>query len=169
MVYYIRFLKSPSVKQQKSSLSISALICITTDLGDSFLAQDVNLIATLAIENPSKVLHQKSLTWKAGKRELAIYLGPFRPNFVQSELVLAVRHCDTQRGPIDSLCSIPLVVSGWSAPFGLQSPAEKVVERRFRLEHGRDLRIWEETGNSLARHIWWAIFIWTPNPYFSFS
>lgn len=157
MVYYIRFLKSPRTHQQKGSLSISALICITTDLGDSFLAQDVDLVIILAIENPQKVLLQKSLKWKAGKRELAISLGPLPASLAQSKLVLAVRACDTRRSqPLssDPLYTAPLVVSGWSAPFGLQHPAEKLVERRFGIEDGPDLRIWEEMGNSIARHIW---------------
>jgi hypothetical protein len=163
MVYYVRFLKTPRVQKQKGgSLSVSALICITTDLGDAFLAQDVDLLVTLGVENSEKVVHQEPLRWKAGKRELLISLGPFSPQLSQYTIVLSVNATGSRepRTPSpDSLLGrpgVPLVISGWSAPFGGSESlvAEKLVERRFGLQGSLDLRIWEETGNSIARHIW---------------
>ncbi|KAE8383011.1 putative methyltransferase-domain-containing protein [Aspergillus bertholletiae] len=163
MVYYVRFLKTPRIQKQKGgSLSISALICITTDLGDAFLAQDVDLVVSLSLKDSEKVLHQEPLSWKAGKRELAILLGPFHPQLSQHTIVLSVAAADHRKhhppSP-DNLVGkpgIPLVISGWSAPFGGPESlaAEKLVERRFGPKGHLDLRIWEETGNSIARHIW---------------
>lgn len=163
MVYYIRFLKPPRFQKHKSdSVSISAIISLTTDLGDSFLADDVDLLATLAIEGSGKVLYQRPLNWAAGKRELAVSLGPFAGRLSQEIVVLGVSAIDPRRGqsPMsDHLLgqhTVPLVISGWSAAFGGQQSlmAEKLIERRFGPEDTLDLRVWEETGNSIARHIW---------------
>lgn len=163
MVYYIRFLKSPRIQKQKPrSLSIAALISVTTDLGDSFLADDVDLLATLVLEGTDKVLCQGSLNWKAGKRELPVSLGPLPELLSQQSLILvvsAIKPCRVEYPIEDNLLgnsTIPLVISGFSAPFGGSHPpvAEKLIERRFCSMGKLNLRIWEETGNSIARHIW---------------
>ena len=164
MVYYIRFLKTPRVQKQKTgALSVSALICITTDLGDAFLAEDVDLLVSLNASNADQVLYQERVKWTASKREVPIALGPFPPHLSKHTLVLSVCAPTDPRKPrapsADTLLPgqqdvAPLVISGWSAPFGgSESPvAEKLVERRFGPQGL--LRIWEETGNSIARHIW---------------
>ncbi|PYH47404.1 protein N-lysine methyltransferase family protein [Aspergillus saccharolyticus JOP 1030-1] len=162
MVYYIRFLKTPRLAKQKGAVSVSALTCITTDLGDAFLTEDVDLYVTLLAHGTEKVLYQEPVTWKAGKRELSLSLGPFPASLSQHTLVLAVTTATSGKlqGPSpDSLIGkseLPLVVSGWSAPFGGSQTlvAEKLVERRFGPNDKLGLRIWEETGNSIARHIW---------------
>ncbi|PLN82999.1 UPF0665 family protein c [Aspergillus taichungensis] len=163
MVYYIRFLKTPRVQKQKTgALSVSALICITTDLGDAFLAEDVDLLVSLNASNADQVLYQERVKWTASKREVPIALGPFPPHLSKHALVLSVSAPTDPRKPrapfADTLLpgqqnAAPLVISGWSASFGgSESPvAEKLVERRF---GPQGLRIWEETGNSIARHIW---------------
>jgi hypothetical protein len=158
MVYYIRFLKTPRVQQKKGFSDVSALICITTDLGDACLAQDVDLIAALTISHSSQILAQKSLTWHAGKSELPVSLVLPR-NLEKQPVVLTVRPLGPQSPIKDSLCPIPLVVSGWSTPVSAQLPAEKLIERRFSLgaspePQSPDLCIFEKTGNSIARHIW---------------
>ncbi|RAK80641.1 protein N-lysine methyltransferase family protein [Aspergillus fijiensis CBS 313.89] len=162
MVYYIRFLKTPRFAKQKGAVSVSALVCITTDLGDAFLTQDVDLHVTLVAHGTGKVLYQEPITWNAGKREVPISLGPFPANLSQYTVVLAVSPANSAKlqAPLpDSLIGkseCPLVVSGWSAPFGGSQTlvAEKLVERRFGPDDKLGLRIWEETGNSIARHIW---------------
>lgn len=163
MVYYIRFLKPPRFQQQKgSSLTITALITLTTDLGDSFLAEDVELLASLALENTDKTLYQRALGWTAGKRELLISLGPFPEHLSLRTVVLGVNAIDprqAQSPTSDHLLgsqTVPLVINAWSAAFGgsQSQVAEKLVERRFGPKERLDLRIWEETGNSISRHIW---------------
>lgn len=168
MVYYIRFLKPPkfhqekknvklSRPQQKKSVFITALICITTDLGDDFLAEDVDLVATWAQRSPRETIDQTSLKWQAGSRQLSISMGPYSIDHVsQHEAVFQIR---TQTIPQDILeiDTTPLVISGCSAPFKWQSePAEKLIQRDFSIasKSGLSLKIWEETGNSIARHIW---------------
>lgn len=162
MVFYVRFLKTPRLQKQKvGALSVSTLVCITTDLGDEFLAQDVDLLATLSVDRTEKVLYQERLKWTAGKREISILLGPFPEHVSRLTVVLGLTAIDPRRpetrriDPLLGNSRVPLVISGWSAPFGGQSlVAEKLVERRFGPTDRLDLRIWEETGNSIARHIW---------------
>jgi hypothetical protein len=162
MVYYIRFLKTPRLQKQKSgSVSASALICITTDLGDAFLAQDVDLLVALHLAHNNKVVCQGQLQWQGGKRELPILLVSLPANVSQLPMIIEVstRDSRTSSTSSDSLLdqhSIPLVVSGWSAAFGGSQSlvAEKLIERRFSINHEVNLSIWEETGNSIARHIW---------------
>ncbi|KAJ5935205.1 hypothetical protein N7466_004752, partial [Penicillium verhagenii] len=144
--------------QQKKSVFITALICITTDLGDDFLAEDVDLVATWAQHSPRDTIEQTSLTWRAGSRQLAISMGPYSIDHVsQHEAVFQIR---TQNIPQDILGvnTTPLVISGCSAPFKWQSePAEKLIQREFKITNNKSipsLKIWEETGNSIARHIW---------------
>ncbi|KAL4950706.1 putative methyltransferase-domain-containing protein [Aspergillus filifer] len=161
MVYYVRFLKTPRLQKQKAgSVSASALICITTDLGDAFLTQDVNLLVILRpVQHEQNVLCQERLQWHSGKRELPISLGPLPGKVAQMPLIMEVTASGSNSALSDSLLdqrNMPLVVSGWSAPFGdLQLlVAEKLIERRLRVNQSVELRIWEETGNSIARHIW---------------
>lgn len=163
MVYYVRFLKTPRLQNQKAgATNVSALICITTDLGDAFLAQDVDLLVSLSVAQTDHVLYQEPLKWKAGKRELPIALGPFPAHISQRTMILSVAIPESRKpGPptpnrLLGKPGVPLVLSGWSAPFGgPESPiAEKLVERRFGPIETLGLRIWEETGNSIARHIW---------------
>ncbi|KAL4966273.1 protein N-lysine methyltransferase family protein [Aspergillus stella-maris] len=161
MVYYIRFLKTPRLQKQKpGSVSASALICITTDLGDAFLTQDVNLLVTLRPAQHEQNVHcQERLQWHGGKRELPISLGPLPAKIAQMPLVMQVTASNSNSTLSDSLLdqrSMPLVVSSWSAPFGGSQSlvAEKLIERRLRVNQSVELRIWEETGNSIARHIW---------------
>jgi hypothetical protein len=156
MVYYIRFLKTPRLQKQKTgTLSASALICITTDLGDAFLAQDEDLLGTLRLAGNGKAVCQ----WQGGKRELPVALGPLPASIVQQSLIMEIASRASQAVGTDSLLNqddIPLVVSGWSAPFGGSQSvaADKLIERRFSVNQTVQLNIWEETGNSIARHIW---------------
>lgn len=156
MVYYIRFLKTPRFQQQKKSIFISALICITTDLGDDFFAEDVDLTATWAQYPSQKVRYREPLKWEAGARQLPVMLGPFSlHDAAQQTAVLKIHPRDTQQDTL-GVCSTPLVISGCSAPFGPHSePAEKLILRNLHVaDNAQPLKIWEETGNSIARHIW---------------
>ncbi|KAJ5108981.1 hypothetical protein N7456_005656 [Penicillium angulare] len=176
MVYYIRFLKPPkfhqekdkknpkqSRPQQKKTVFIAALICITTDLGDDFLAEDVDLVATWEQRSSRQSMDQCALKWQAGCRQVSISMGPYSVDHVaQHEAVLHIRPQAIQV-PQDVLGieSTPLVISGCSAPFQWHAqspkPAEKLIKRELRItdsDPALSLNIWEETGNSIARHIW---------------
>ncbi|KAL3465541.1 putative methyltransferase-domain-containing protein [Aspergillus heterothallicus] len=160
MVFYIRFLKTPRLQKQKTgTLAASALICITTDLGDAFLAQDEDLVGTLRLASNGKAVCQGQLQWRGGKRELSVALGPLPASIVRQSMIMEITSRVSQRISSDSLLNqhdIPLVISGWSAPFGgpQSEIADKLVERRLSVNQTVKLSIWEETGNSIARHIW---------------
>ncbi|KAJ5465129.1 uncharacterized protein N7458_000815 [Penicillium daleae] len=156
MVYYIRFLKTPRFQQQKKSVFISALICIATDLGDDFLAEDVDLTASW-VQHPSpKIRYQTALQWQAGSRQIPILLGPFSPSDVAGQTAVLKIHLPDVEKDILGEHTTPLVISGCSAPFGPQwEPAEQFICRDLNIaDNVRPLKIWEETGNSIARHIW---------------
>ncbi|RDW93866.1 protein N-lysine methyltransferase family protein [Aspergillus mulundensis] len=161
MVYYIRYLKAPRLQKQKTgSISASALICITTDLGDAFLSQDVDLLVTLhPAQAENKILCQERVQWHGGKRELPITLGPLPAGISQLSMIMKVtasKSTSTSSDPLMDQQNIPLVLSCWSTSFGGRQSliAEKLIERRFRVNQSVELSIWEETGNSIARHIW---------------
>ncbi|KKZ63118.1 hypothetical protein EMCG_02495 [[Emmonsia] crescens] len=159
MPHYIRFLKTPKiVVSSHSQCFVEALITITTDLGDTFLTEDAELLSILQFtyNNELTTSFDETFTWKTGNRELKIVFGPCQISAGNQVARLSVR--DANAGLVDRLepSKAPSIVTAWSAEFGgsygLQ--AEKLVERCFKLEIGPQLRAWEETGNSIARHIW---------------
>lgn len=153
---YIRFLKVP----KGDSKSISCVITITSDLGHTFLAEDVALSATLqSPKDRGDIFIRKSFTWTAGMRALPV--------------TFDLRHCDldwpvvVHVGPRGQLADyfetqisgaeLPAIISVLSSPLhfpGGVYEAERKVQRRLVPLSNRPLRIWEETGESIARHIW---------------
>ncbi|KAK2779013.1 hypothetical protein FQN53_001562 [Emmonsiellopsis sp. PD_33] len=175
MPHYIRFLKPPKILPSSSkppASTVESLITITTDLGDSFLAEDANLLASLTLTNTTTnqtTTLNSPFPWRAGIRELKITMGPYRNIPVAAYCVrLCVRDAATTDGDglMDRLgpSGAPGIVAAWSGEFGagrdaggrvkVQVQAEKLVERRFEMGVGPELSSWEETGNSIARHIW---------------
>ncbi|OAX82941.1 hypothetical protein ACJ72_02711 [Emergomyces africanus] len=160
MPHYIRFLKTPKlVVSSHSQCFVEALVTITTDLGDTFLAEDAELLSILQFTNHNELIasFEESFTWKAGDRELKIAFGPCQISAANQAARLSVR--DANAGLVDRLepSKAPGIVTAWSTEFGGNNndlQAEKLVERCFKLEIGSQLRAWEETGNSIARHIW---------------
>lgn len=160
---YIRFLKAPVVRDRK----LSALITITSDLGESFLASDAALHVTLEIASgaPAKagVYAQKDALWKAGMRSLVVELGvPARARAGQEPAQLHVR--SKQPTPQPGAAGLAggfgcVVVPAWSAPLDLRNNvqvarAERLVQRRLPVSGRAPLRVWEEAGESIARHLW---------------
>lgn len=156
MPFYIRFLKQPQVlKGNGNSSLITSLITITTDLGDSFLAEDVEITATVQFSRAVSPLKQ-TINWTAGSREYKITFGPIRGDLSRCSAQLSVRPTPV----IEADCLEPTeairIISAWSPWFDAShgNSAEKLVLRRFKTGIGAELKIWEETGNSIARHIW---------------
>ena len=161
MPHYIRFLKPPRVERKSKSnggASVSALITITTDLGDSFLVENVELITTVCVENDSgkpSLFRTKSL-WTETSREVKIGIDVGIPVTGRARARLSVRAAPSKEA-LDIIDGCE-VVSAWSPWFLWKDggQAEKLVERQLSVKpHAPALRIWEETGNSIARHIWY--------------
>ena len=158
---YIRFLKTPRIVQEKrsSAPSVSCLITITSDLGDSFFPYQATLCAELCSEGSAEALLSKTVNWATGMRSLQITF-PFN---LHTTLPIHVRIGVVQKSLSDCHSTLAEghvrgVVSAWSAPL---DPAKgvnqslKLVERQFNFSSGAVIQIWEETGESIARHLWY--------------
>ncbi|KAL9614287.1 MAG: hypothetical protein Q9167_001243 [Letrouitia subvulpina] len=156
MVYYIRFLQPPRWKSDKTRRTpfLSSLLTLTTDLGDDFYPGEVTIRATLVSEtNPHAV---EEVKWKPGCRCVRVNMEvnasrcswPASLAFAVNDLPL-VNHLGHQ--------DIPEFVNAWTAPFTLDDDPDPRMVRRFTLPTGDVLNIYEENGDSIARHIWWAM------------
>lgn len=160
---YIRFLKTPRVVNEKGSSRshISCLITITSDLGDSFLPYDVNLSAELSTVPSEDVLVWQTVQWSAGMRSLPVVF-PLTKSHATPKLRVKVGvEPKSAHDEFSSLSDhgIRGVVSAWSSDFvasGSACAAEKLVERRFSLANRGTVSVLEETGESIARHLWYS-------------
>lgn len=172
-MHYIRFLKAPSViRQSKDSrdLHLTTKITITTDLGESFLCVDLPILVILLDEKGLR-FQSRPYRWKAGNRQLEITFSlgsaqgksgslrqPFRvliqpqaaynrPDTLFDLLSTSVR--DGAPGLVLPVISLPLSSAASTDP-------PKRALRLLGLANGEAMNIWEETGESIARHIWYV-------------
>ena len=155
MVYYIRFLKPPVVSDlDKKSYLVTSVITITTDLGDISLWSNVELVVRLVdVDDAGKIVNVTKCPWKGGKRTVTVF---FTCEKDQPNHSLRV-HITTEDTESCRACSrLPEILDVWSAPFKQNDigRSASLVERQFRLSATICVQIWEETGNSIARHIW---------------
>lgn len=157
MVHYIRYLRTPHVQTApKKGFEINAVVAVTTDLGDGFLAHDTTLLARVIDATSSgEILSASEISWNLGMRAAKIKI---QCNSKHSNRLVFLHM--TTRDTIASLdrIQVPSIVDVWSSSFliKLNSRAEALVERRLVLEGKSQARIWEETGDSIARHIWYV-------------
>ncbi len=153
MVWYIRFLKSPKLDQKGH---VRALITVTTDLGDGFYPADLALYV-LVLSNKNEddwTSGWQTVKWKSGMRTAWIdvanvYAAPSVP------LRLVVSSRQSREGDRISLEHMPEILGVWSDAFDRErSQAGSMIERRYRTDSGSERAIVEETGESIARHIW---------------
>ncbi|KAH7391861.1 putative methyltransferase-domain-containing protein [Pyrenochaeta sp. MPI-SDFR-AT-0127] len=156
---YVRFLKTPRVTTEKntSKSEVCCLITITSDLGDSFLPYDIQLSAELLSSQPSEhILVWRTVQWTGGMRSLPVTF-PLPKSRAKSPL--RVRIGVEPKSLYDDYSKLANegsrgIVSAWSADFGAPVEAIRLIERRFMLPRGPKVHIWEETGESIARHLW---------------
>lgn len=158
MVHYIRYLRTPQIKDvSKKAFELSAVVAVTTDLGDSFYSEDVTLVARLvdATKN-GEILCSLHVAWKAGSRAAKVNL-ECNVKYSGCLVNLHVTTRDTISAQISK--TPPAIVDIWSTSFILKpkSRADPLVERRLQLHSKSSARIWEETGDSIARHIWLVV------------
>jgi hypothetical protein len=159
---YIRFLKTPRIVAAKNAQKkdVACLITITSDLGDSFLPYDVQLSAQLLLCTPvdEQVLVWTTVQWRSGMRSLPIVI-PLPKHHALPSSPLRLRIGTEPKNAYDDYSALAEedargVVSASSPTFTLNKEAPKLAERRFKLSDGSNLCIWEETGESIARHLW---------------
>ncbi|CZR61207.1 uncharacterized protein PAC_11103 [Phialocephala subalpina] len=163
-MHYIRFLKVPRlIRIGRDQRTLTAKITITTDLGESFLATDVVVEALL--EFPSGVpipnAKQSRHTWagKNGMRSIEVSIAVPRKH--TGLLRMSVRAVERKYADVESLQDTfsPALPGGIvavnSMPIDIDSShtSEALAKRRFSTNLG-SISIWEETGESIARHIW---------------
>lgn len=155
MVHYLRFLRTPQIANiSRKTVEVSAVTAVTTDLGDSFFSQDVTIIARIVdATKHGEILCSAEVSWKNGSRAGKIIL---QCNAKHTGRLVHLHL--TTRDTISAHASreIPPIVDVWSSQFTIkaQAKAAPLVERRFQLPAKAQARIWEETGDSIARHIW---------------
>jgi hypothetical protein len=155
MVHYIRFLRTPQVNLiQKSFLEVSAVVTITTDLGDAYLLHDLEIVSRLvSYHNPSITIVDGASLWKSGMRVAKLTLRC--PKTAQN--MTCMMHVTTKETVTDYSSSVvPKVLDVWSAGFLLEngSRSEPLVNRCLHVSPAVCVKSWEETGDSIARHIW---------------
>ncbi|ELR02923.1 hypothetical protein VC83_02684 [Pseudogymnoascus destructans] len=172
-MHYIRFLKPPQITRDAKVPDhhiLYAKITVVNDLGESFLWCDIPIEATIRDSNGVTVATQ-SLVWKCEKRQLEVRLAmsekkarkekyqppyqlsvwPSTGDFTPYNLaeVLSINRGQTNR-PADGA-----VLRGLSAIFKATAESIRpVIYRHFKLNGGVTMSIDEDTGESIARHIW---------------
>jgi hypothetical protein len=154
---YIRFLKTPRFKPgTRRGGTVSTLIVVTSDLGESFMPRDSPIIGAVQHVDGT-VIARREYTWTAGMRCLAIDI-PVGHQASNGKSIILQVSADDQIA--DQLLHEPrtTVLSAWSAPFNAGGPEEvgvgDFVERRLNIGREKYLSIWEETKDSIALHIW---------------
>jgi hypothetical protein len=181
-MHYIRFLKSPKlvrvrIDARDGRQTIDAKVTVTTDLGESFLAADIGLVVCLVDGDGKNTLGPgKKYLWKGrnGMRSLEVsipmakVLRTGRVRMVVSpkeevykvgtfEQVLGGEATNEELGGVVSIRSMETnLQDGKPAGTGM---AERVFTSTAR-DTTKEMHILEETGESIARHVWYD----TPNP-----
>ena len=156
MPHYIRFLKVPQVSHVHDHFEVSCVITIVTDLGDTFFNDHISLTARLVPKNGPHEICATHADWSQASRECSVTLKCSVSHFSSVQVHLSTRPKLSSDHKLFK--PIPLVLDAWSAPFDLtaRSKATAFVERKISSRSGTSLSIWEETGDSIAHHIWYA-------------
>lgn len=154
MVYYIRFLKTPKLENG----TVRALVTVTTDLGDIFYPGNLILNAIVA-ENyqhakPQWESQWHTIQWQNGTRNVWVEIKGI-PARKEKHFKLIVSSKPTTKADLLHLNNLPEILSAHSSSFGTENPqAPSQVERHYWTKSGYGMSIREDTGESIACHIW---------------
>lgn len=158
MVYYLRFLKPPKLDIQKGI--VRALLTVTTDLGDAFYSGDLILHAIVVASEGASDWQSpwQTAKWKNGMRTVWVEIRDIQSSPLEL-LRLLVNTQQTVLADSAQFDRLPDVLSARSELFVRGADWEKIqadyrIERRFRTEAGQERVIYEDIGESVARHIW---------------
>lgn len=134
---------------------LKAVVCVTTDLGETYYPSDLDLVATLRdAEGDGEVYLRRKLHWPAGSRSLPISFDLSRQDVDWPAcLHVAARNNGTVR-PAGFLPAIVDIWSGNLDPTKGQFDSGWRVERRFVSLAERSVSLLEDAGDSIARHLW---------------
>jgi len=167
-MHYIKFLKLPVLASSKQGSIIKTVIAVTTDLGDDYFPSDIILQFQLLTHNSAKpkassnVLLSQSRQWSIGMRALPVELKvPSKSAGASTLYQLSVDASKSGFSTIfdfsDGVLVTPRVMPVLSAPFGAfsrQADPDLDVIRVIPIKDNPELRVYEATGDSIARHIW---------------
>ena len=159
----MRFLKTPKIVVTAGKVVLQATITITTDLGETYYDSDVALAATLrSTDYDGDIFLRRTIQWTAGKRALDVSFDLTRTEIewpaklhvgVKSKFGNLADHFERFHNPGE----LPSILSAWSEPLDAMKgtlETSRRVERRFMPLNERPLNIYEDTGESIARHLW---------------
>lgn len=147
------------------SVSLKAVITITTDLGETFYLDDISLAASLRSPEPDGDLYlRRSIAWTGGMRSLAITMDITHsevewPASLHVGLRSKRAHLSDHFETLNKANEMPAIISVWSEPLHPTKGSfhtSKRVERHFMPLSNRSLHIFEDTGESIARHLWYG-------------
>lgn len=158
-MHWLRFLKPPTIVETESSWLIRAVLTITTDLGETFFYGDafVAVHCQGAHELDGLALHgfeAARIRWTPGMRALPfdIRVPKCSPRPATLSLHIVLPSKEVRKGPGSEVDG---VIPVWSSIPATETPdGRRLVWRRFDLPRGLHIKIMEETGESIARHIW---------------
>jgi hypothetical protein len=157
MVHYIRFLRVPQIRLEAKGLTarITAVLTVTTDLGESYYPEDLELLVGLVDQKQlGALISSWRVFWRKNTQVTKLDLR--HRSFLSPEPMLL--HVSTRK--TDDLWvkggPMPEVLDVWSDSFFLNAEcsAHDFVERKLRLTNFISINVWEATGESIARHIW---------------
>ncbi|USW57795.1 Putative lysine methyltransferase, S-adenosyl-L-methionine-dependent methyltransferase [Septoria linicola] len=151
-MHYIRFLKTPKVHVDRATILLKAVLTITTDLGETFYPNDLDLVVSIrAPEDDGDIYLRKRVQWQAGARSLNVSIDLSRQDVEWPACVhVAVRGTKVT----DLMPPFADVWSGTLNPIKGQFESGWRVERRFKSVGERALSLLEDAGDSIARHLW---------------
>ncbi|KAK3699998.1 hypothetical protein LTR37_016158 [Vermiconidia calcicola] len=154
-MHYIRFLKTPRVQVDRGSVLLKAVLAITTDLGETFYPEDIDLVITVRdIENDGDIYLRRKVQWKAGARSVPV---AFNLSHQDVEWPACVHVAVKNSATANNCGFLPPICDVWS---GLLNPTKgrmdsgRRVERRFMSGAEREVSLLEDAGDSIARHLW---------------
>ncbi|CAK3841591.1 UPF0665 family [Lecanosticta acicola] len=151
-MHYIRFLKTPKVSVDRGTVLLKAVLTVTTDLGETFYLQDVDLVVTLRdVAEDGEVYIRKRVPWRAGQRSVDVSFDLSRQDIEWP----ACMHVGVKNARANGF--LPAIADVWSGtldPVKGQFESGWRVERRFASLAERPLCLLEDAGDSIARHLW---------------
>ena len=152
-MHYVRFLKPPIFHMRGSQVSVKALVTVATDLGEDFFPADLKLEAAL-IGQLDRESEWRTIVWKPGMRAAWVEITDVPSAFLKDTASLLVNFRRSIEA--DKICMkhVPDVLGARSRINGLHEASYiSRLERKLRTT-STELCIWEDVGESIARHIW---------------
>jgi len=172
-MHYIRFLKSPRIVGKGNEKSLRAKITVTTDLGESFLAADLGICVDVVEADGESILEPgREYVWKGreGMRSLEVSVSMRKVRKVERVRMVVAAKGEAYVGSFESVLGIgerkggvlggvvtvrSMEIDGYTGyPIGT-GLSERVFSSSIRNDL-TEIHIWEETGESIARHVWYA-------------